>query len=600
MSDDRQTAETLQELVNQFLDGSISDSDLVVLENAIRENPAARKLLMEYCQLHIDLAVDTSIDVGADRAMQEFQRQQQRVSAAAPSASRAKAVSFHAIPTTFGRSAMFALGALAAVICCTAWIKLHPSQQPSIDIRTSLATRPPASTQAFEQSTVPVAYLTSTNGCAWGSGSPQIRAVGSSVQSGDELSLHEGIAEFRLASGVALSIEGPAALIMTSPTSLVVQHGKVSAYVPWAVSDFKMAAGNCRITTSDAEFGVRVAGGDVDIHAFSGQLLVGPIFEVSGDSDELAPTTTIREADMPPGSEFLKTIVAPGRGLTLITRNEMTQVSHWHPADVARFATKLTMAGLLPIAQSYVDMVLAAKPLNYWRFEEIEEGTVPDMIPDGTPLAVTGKLRLAGDPSNLAAELGFPGSDCYLLSESPIALPAGSNYSVEVWMKPSHLHDGSIACLLNDFMAADRKEAVAFYLVLQRSSRRNIPAQPPQLIRYLHRDPPSSSSALGTDCYSHNTYMLRRWQHIVAVKEGPRMRLYVDGLLSGEQEDASGIAANLHLLVGQLGVARRASPFIGQLDELAIYSRALSEKEVDQHAKAVNWKRLEKIRTDET
>ena len=87
------------------------------------------------------------------------------------------------------------------------------------------------------------------------------------------MTLQEGIAEFRLSSGVQLSLEGPAAVVMTSSSSLVLQYGKLTAYVPDATTDFKvMAGGGIRLNASRAAFGVDLAGADTEIHVFSGEV----------------------------------------------------------------------------------------------------------------------------------------------------------------------------------------------------------------------------------------------------------------------------------------------------------------------------------------
>src|SRR5690606_20074073 len=119
----------------------------------------------------------------------------------------------------------------------------------------------------------PAAYLTSDTGCAWGGTSTRFRTVGSSVDFGEEISLLEGIAEFRLSSGVFLSIEGPAGVVLASANALVVQDGKLTAHVPWSTDDLKVLAGACRSEASTAGLGVFVTGGRVDAHVFSGEAL---------------------------------------------------------------------------------------------------------------------------------------------------------------------------------------------------------------------------------------------------------------------------------------------------------------------------------------
>jgi hypothetical protein len=118
----------------------------------------------------------------------------------------------------------------------------------------------------------------------------------------------------------------------------------------------------------------------------------------------------------------------------------------------------------------------------------------------------------------------------------------------------------------------------------------------PGRIRFLHRSPASDDRELGTSCYSEEPYTLRRWQHLVAVKEGSAMRLYMNGQLVGEGEDAKELPRGLRLLIGRLypNSPRSVRPFIGQLDELAVYDRALSLKEIAEHYELIRPKTVNK------
>src|SRR4051794_20590792 len=107
----------------------------------------------------------------------------------------------------------------------------------------------------------------------------------------------------------------------------------------------------------------------------------------------------------------------------------------------------------------------------------------------------------------------------------------------------------------------------------------------PGCIRFLHRSP--ASDTLGTSCYSKSPYTLRKWQHVVATKDGAKMRLYVNGELAAEGEDASELPSGLRLLVGRLYPSQGVRPFIGQLDELALYNRALRPQEITAHYRLV-------------
>jgi hypothetical protein len=65
------------------------------------------------------------------------------------------------------------------------------------------------------------------------------------------------------------------------------------------------------------------------------------------------------------------------------------------------------------------------------------------------------------------------------------------------------------------------------------------------------------------------------------------MRLYINGDQVAEGEDRSDLPHGLRLLVGRLYPDRGVRPFIGQLDELALYRRALTPQEITQHYRLV-------------
>jgi hypothetical protein len=95
----------------------------------------------------------------------------------------------------------------------------------------------------------------------------------------------------------------------------------------------------------------------------------------------------------------------------------------------------------------------------------------------------------------------------------------------------------------------------------------------------------------GKSCYSNCLYGLRRWQHIVAVKRGKAMQLYHDGKKVAEAVDKSRLPHAFYLAIGQhfcsnLAVGQYA--FVGQLDELAIYGRALRMDEIVRHYEIIH------------
>jgi hypothetical protein len=199
------------------------------------------------------------------------------------------------------------------------------------------------------------------------------------------------------------------------------------------------------------------------------------------------------------------------------------------------------------------------------------------------PLHVFGEMRWAGDRSNRVGEFGAPGLSCGLKTKERVSELINSSYSMEFWMKPSHFHHGALVSLISQ-----PREVLDLHSGLIEIRPPYLPASMHSRIRFLHREPPGLT--FGTSCYSEPPYRLRSWQHLVAVKEGSAMRLYVDGQVVARENDPTSIVVPPYILLGQLRSNHRERAYVGQLDELSIYNRALNDAEIVQHFKAVDWK----------
>jgi hypothetical protein len=579
--------------------------DMERLEQVLDGNAELQKLILEYCQLHMSLHCDVRSKKAIDKLV-ESQGNPPTVNSAVVGENTA---TFPTVPLgpiqsgvvgepvplprsqpghSFGSGLGLTVWPMLLMFCLGIAVTLV-----GMGITRRADERRPTSV------VMPAAFLTSSTGCAWGAGSSKLQTVGSSVDLGDEISLQEGIAEFRLASGVYVSAEGPAGIVLTAPDSMVLQYGKITTHVPWPVSEFKIWAGTVRLSANDSEFGVSVTGGRVEAHVFSGEVLIANALLLDGDADEIDDRRTASShADR---DILTEAVIEQGRSVFIShNKNNMPTAARWDKASRALFANKLTMAGQLPITSAYCDAVRGSRPFGYWRFEVGKNGVVRSETSDAPDLSIVGDLRLSGLSANRVAEFR-PGSDCYLVSREPLDALAKSDYTAEIWVKPSHTHCGAVLGLCATDPVTSR-EKNAFLLELQDSGRQQVRGkfafEHPGAIRFLHRDPPLRTSRAGTSCFSRNQYSILRWQHVVAVKRGERMELYIDGRLRGQAEDKTLLAENLHLVVGRQEPTGRPYQFIGQLDELAIYPRALEPAEIKAHFEAVDWKQLEKPEGD--
>jgi hypothetical protein len=439
----------------------------------------------------------------------------------------------------------------------------------------------------------PAAYLTSANGCAWGGDATKTWTVGHSVESGTEISLHQGIAEFCLSNGVSFGVEGPASLLLASPSKLVLQYGKLTAHVPWGSEDFKVVTASCRIISRNGEFGINATGSRLDIHAFSG--------EVTAVNSMIA--SEVAFADRDPASDlapdknaniFAVASVTAGRALRLSAQGEILKVVGWDKAKPGAFVAKLSMSGALPVTQEYVDQIKSSKPVGYWRFEQIGDLKVKNEIDSATSLVfasdsdasgngaarrealiAASRSSLVGGGQNYSLELR-PDSMWHLKGDGRIAM-GGAEYSIEAWLKPSHVHLGSVISLESGW-----QHRSAARIELQGGLGDSFGQRHSGELRYVHRTPQDKPGEFGVSCFSPTPYAVRRWQHVVAVKTKSEMKLYLNGKPISSASESCSLPSDLAVKIGQFGSSDRRK-FIGQIDELAIYDHALPDREISQH-----------------
>jgi hypothetical protein len=213
-------------------------------------------------------------------------------------------------------------------------------------------------------------------------------------------------------------------------------------------------------------------------------------------------------------------------------------------------------------------------------------------------------FRLRGEvgwrdyPGNRAIELGSAQKPGYLLTDDNLGDAIRTAYSVEAWVKPSHFHSGALFGMVDWPEEAPVAARHGVLLDLcgptkwqQMPPKNRSPVHPgfhPKQVRFLQRVPLSADANLGTSCYSVEPYECRRWQYLVGIKDGNSLKLFVDGELISEEKDENQCPAGLRALIGQAwptGIVgtRPLRQFVGELDEVALYDRALEANEIREH-----------------
>ncbi|TWT35274.1 hypothetical protein KOR34_01620 [Posidoniimonas corsicana] len=422
----------------------------------------------------------------------------------------------------------------------------------------------------------PIGRLVSSAACRW---VPDQRiSLSGELRYGESLNLLEGVAELRLEgqAGVAdVHAEGPAGVVLTADGGCSISHGRLTATAMPELAPFVLETPLCQVTLRrEGAVGVVVNGRDVEVHVFEGAAAVLVPWGLGGADSQFFDLT---------------------EGQLLSLRQESEGKIHTRLGDSqpTGFVSRSSMGSdQLVIPDEYVESVAALNPSLYWRFEENAAEAIDDSSPAaGNPAEVVGTLKYTVNTGNRALDLGSgmtPGVlNAHLLSSRPINLSATNGYSLEVWVKPSHYHLGTIASLI--VPNAEGASVPGHGMMLELGGPRT--AQPfieqPGKIRFLHRSPPSDKVGHGVSCYSPDHYSLRKWQHVVATKDATTLRLYRNGELVASGKDDTMHNSAMKLLVGQIDESRRERQFFGQLDELAFYPHALSPEDVHRHYELV-------------
>jgi ferric-dicitrate binding protein FerR (iron transport regulator) len=115
----------------------------------------------------------------------------------------------------------------------------------------------------------PVATLSGTVACKWGSGSLPTE-TGSRLPPG-RLRLVEGLARISFADGAEVTLEGPADLELVSPSRCILHAGRLVAKVPDEAIGFTVDTATAVIKDLGTEFGVNAREGlSADVHVFDG------------------------------------------------------------------------------------------------------------------------------------------------------------------------------------------------------------------------------------------------------------------------------------------------------------------------------------------
>jgi hypothetical protein len=558
-----QTTRKERDLIEAWLlanEGRASDAQLASLSRHLEEDPAARQLILSIAHHQGWLVWQGGPTMDVATALHGNENPANTCLACTELAPTPWHERFVGWSGNLWNTRLFSLAGMVMVAClCGALLWMQQARQNSMAL--------------IAENDLLDARIVGGTPCVWDSSGIQYLDPNHRLRQGDSLQLLEGIAELSLehqSTMAKLVMEGPAAVLLAREAIPSLRYGKITVATDApSITRFPVETPFGRVMLeAGTEVGISAFGGSAQVHVFTGVATVKSPWLVSQADNTDSRIVSAGEALFFDGVGDVALRVAEGK------------------ASRDRFTPQVSMqSDFLLVGQEYVETVRNAEPVAYWRFERDASNVAANEVlmntmGDRFNGRLRGKVRWVGPEGNQAIEFGVtpePGS--MVVDESWDDVLDG-DCTLEAWIKPSHYHCGSIMGFIGEFDWKDRRNKHGLLLEVGGTSQPSTIHQP-ERIRFLHR--PKLGVMGGVSCFSDRSYQPRRWQHVVAVREGVSLRLYLDGKLVANGTDPTRMTTGLQLVLGQLYTETVERFFIGHVDEVAIYDRALSADEIRQH-----------------
>jgi hypothetical protein len=252
-----------------------------------------------------------------------------------------------------------------------------------------------------------------------------------------------------------------------------------------------------------------------------------------------------------------------------------------------------TLSVVQPAHDSYGTTILGYGPVGYWPLNETNpppqadiETNLGSLGPVGNAYYVSSLQVLKGQPGALAGDSdpgitlnGQNGSWLGIPRLNP-ALTLSNSFSVEAWVKPA---DYGFAAILsqsdNPFTANNGYSGsgnVRGWTLWQNGG----------VVGNFSFHLYSGSGGGGQEPKESSIYSTTTWNHLVAVWDGALVYIFVNGVQSVSAASQSSFAPNFSQPIEIGGSGMNNNRFNGSIDEVAIYSNALSPLQIETHYEA--------------
>lgn len=370
-------------------------------------------------------------------------------------------------------------------------------------------------------------------------------------------------------TGVSLVVEGPADVELLSFDKVHVRSGRLRARVPEGAEGFVVSGPGSAVVDLGTEFGLNIgADGKMQGKVFQGRVEAALLNEAGTYRRSRMMDPKSHSFNIDPQAEVIDSGIQGDDFISL-----------------SRQATSP-----LVLDRRYRDAVIQARPWGYWRFDSLADGLIPNEIPGNPSLRAEGPIHLSSPEEGNQSAVFEPGSTGQYLTVNGLwEPPRHPGYAVELWFLPQGISHSALVSLLEDSptVRVNHPSELHFKFLLELTSRVRGKLHQPASLRLLHRFPTSYNG--GDNLYSKLNYMPLQWHHLVGQLNEDRMELFLDGEPTPPLH-VDPVYSNRasQIILGRLTTLPKhnedtSRPFVGWMDEVAIYNRPLTIEEIRGH-----------------
>jgi hypothetical protein len=218
-------------------------------------------------------------------------------------------------------------------------------------------------------------------------------------------------------------------------------------------------------------------------------------------------------------------------------------------------------------------------PVGYWRFESLSNGVVANEVPGDIRLQAAGGATIAAEADgNHSGELTRINQSEYFQIPSKTQSMLQADFTISLFAQFTWLQNFAIISATRfDEAVQGHSFLLQSYAAFRSSTHKGT------ALNAVLRNPPAWNG--GVELFSNASLRPLQWHHIAATRSKDTVTLYLDGEVVARESVGNMPLDCRQIYVGRLNAnpdqsRMEARGLVGHIDELAIFTRALTDEEI--------------------